>query len=58
MRIVRKRREASKTLQVGFLAKNQDGEVGAWAIQPGFAYAVCDAKDQRALVPAKSVFPA
>jgi N4-(beta-N-acetylglucosaminyl)-L-asparaginase len=43
---------------VGFLAMNQDGEVGAWAIQPGFSYAVCDAKDQRALVPAKSVFPA
>jgi N4-(beta-N-acetylglucosaminyl)-L-asparaginase len=53
MRIVRKRREASKTLQVGFLAMNRDGEV---AIQHGFAYAVCDAKKQDALIPSQSVY--
>ena len=58
MRIVRKKPKTAKEIQVGFLAMNKGGEVGAWAIQPGFSYAVCDAKDQRALVPAKSVFPA
>jgi N4-(beta-N-acetylglucosaminyl)-L-asparaginase len=56
MRIVRKRREASRTLQVGFLAMNRDGETGAYAIQHGFAYAVCDARKQDALVPAQSVY--
>jgi len=56
MRIVKKRREASKTLQVGFLAMNRDGEVGAYAIQRGFSYAVCDAKDQDGLIPAQSVY--
>jgi N4-(beta-N-acetylglucosaminyl)-L-asparaginase len=56
MRIVRKRREASKTLQVGFLAMNRDGEAGAYAIQHGFAYAVCDAQKQDALIPAQSVY--
>ncbi len=56
MRIVRKRREASKTLQVGFLAMNRNGEVGAYAIQHGFSYAVCDAKNQDALIPSQSVY--
>ena len=56
MRIVKKRREASKTLQVGFLAMNRDGEVGAYAIQHGFSYAVCDAKKQDALIPSQSVY--
>jgi N4-(beta-N-acetylglucosaminyl)-L-asparaginase len=56
MRIVKKRTEASKTLQVGFLAMNRAGEVGAYAIQHGFSYAVCDAKKQDALIPAQSVY--
>ena len=56
MRIVKKRPHASKDLQVGFLAMNRHGEVGAFAIQPGFSYAVCDAQRQDGLVPAKSVF--
>jgi len=56
MRIVRKRREASKTIQVGFLAMNRAGEVGAYAIQHGFSYAVCDAKKQDALIPSQSVY--
>jgi N4-(beta-N-acetylglucosaminyl)-L-asparaginase len=56
MRIVKKRREASKTLQVGFLAMNREGEVGAYAIQHGFQYAVCDAKKQDALFPSESVY--
>lgn len=46
------RRPAAKDLQVGFLAMNRRGEVGAWAIQKGFRYAVCDAGKQDALFPA------
>ena len=56
MRIVKKRREASKTLQVGFLAMNRAGEVGAYAIQHGFSYAVCDAQKQDGLIPSESVY--
>ena len=56
MRIVRKRPEASKTLQVGFLAMNKQGEVGAFALQHGFSYAVCDATKQDGLIPATSVY--
>ena len=56
MRIVKKRREASKTLQVGFLAMNRQGEVGAYAIQHGFSYAVCDAKKQDGLIASESVY--
>ncbi len=56
LRVVRKQPKTANEIQVAFLAMNKDGEVGAWAIQPGFSYAVCDTKDQRALIPARSVF--
>jgi len=56
LRIVSKRPKASKTLQVGFLAMNRAGEIGAWAIQHGFSYAVSDAKKQDSLIPAQSVY--
>ncbi len=58
LRIVNKKPKTAKDIQVAFLAMNKDGEVGAWAIQPGFQYAVCDAKDQNALLPSKSVYGA
>lgn len=58
MRIIHKRPKAAADLQVAFLAMNKDGQVGAWAIQKGFSYAVCDATDQRALIAAKSVYGA
>ncbi len=48
-RIVRKRMKSAKDLQVGFLALNRRGDVGAYAIQKGFTYAVCDAGKQDAL---------
>ena len=35
--------------QVGFLAINKAGEIGAWAVQKGFTYAVCNSSDQSAL---------
>ncbi len=41
-RVVRKRPEASKQLQVCFLALNRDGEVGAFALHKGFVYALHD----------------
>ncbi|MDQ6646174.1 MAG: N(4)-(beta-N-acetylglucosaminyl)-L-asparaginase [Pseudomonadota bacterium] len=56
MRIIRRRPEATKTLQVGFLAMNREGEAGAYAIQHGFAYAVCDAKKQDGLIASPSVY--
>jgi len=55
-RVVRKRPEASRTLQVCFLALNHKGEVGAYALHRGFVYAVCDAKKQDALLDSASIY--
>ncbi len=55
-RIVKRRPEASKSLQVGFLALNKHGDVGAFAIQKGFTYSRCDASKSDVVMPAKSVF--
>ncbi|TAA08000.1 N(4)-(beta-N-acetylglucosaminyl)-L-asparaginase [Pseudoxanthomonas winnipegensis] len=55
-RVVAKRPEASKTLQVCFLALNKHGEVGAFALHKGFVYAVCDAARQDALLPSPSIY--
>jgi N4-(beta-N-acetylglucosaminyl)-L-asparaginase len=55
-RIVKRRPEASKSLQVGFLALNKHGEVGAFAIQKGFSYARCDESKTDLVMQAKSVF--
>jgi N4-(beta-N-acetylglucosaminyl)-L-asparaginase len=56
MRIIRRRPTQTKELQVGFLAMNKHGDVGAWAIQHGFSYAVCDAQKQDGLIPSSSVY--
>ena len=45
-----KRKPNAKDLQVGFLAINKRGEVGAWAIQGGFSYALCDGQKQDGLL--------
>ncbi len=58
LRVLRKHRSTAGDIQVAFLAMNREGEVGAWAIQPGFAYAVCDAQNQRALIKSGSVLGA
>lgn len=55
-RVVRKRPEASKSLQVCFLALNKHGEVGAFALHKGFVYAVCDAQRQDELRESGSVY--
>jgi hypothetical protein len=55
-RIVKKRPDGAKALQVGFLALRRDGECGAYAIQKGFTYAVCDAHKQDLLLASPSVY--
>jgi len=52
-RIIKKKPDA-KDLQVGFLALNKRGEIGAWAIQKGFTYALCDQSRQDALLASPS----
>jgi len=54
VRRVLKRKKSAGEIQVGFLAINRAGDVGAWALQPGFNYAVCDAAKQDTLLPAKN----
>jgi N4-(beta-N-acetylglucosaminyl)-L-asparaginase len=55
-RIIKKKPETAKEIQVGFLAINKKGEYGAYAIQEGFSFAVCDEKQQDLLVPGKSFY--
>ena len=55
MRIVKKSPEKSKKIQVGFLALNKKGEYGAYALQPGFSYAVKTA-DTEIVIPGKSYY--
>ncbi|HEV8695348.1 MAG TPA: N(4)-(beta-N-acetylglucosaminyl)-L-asparaginase [Lysobacter sp.] len=57
-RVVHKRPDASKNLQVCFLALNKHGEVGAFALHKGFVYAVCDADRQDALLESRAAFAA
>jgi len=56
-RVVRKRPEATRSLQVCFLAMNRDGDVGAFALHPGFVYAVHDAHTSDALLESGAVYP-
>ena len=55
-RIIKKKPETAKKIQVGFLALNKAGEYGAFSLQKGFSYAVCDAKQQDLLVNGEHVF--
>ena len=56
MRIIRKKPETAKNIQVGFLAMNKKGEYGAYAIQKGFTYAVCDTQKQDLVIKGKSYY--
>jgi N4-(beta-N-acetylglucosaminyl)-L-asparaginase len=56
MRIIKKKPQTAKGIQVGFLAINKKGEYGAYAIQEGFSFAVCDDKNQELLIPGKSFY--
>jgi N4-(beta-N-acetylglucosaminyl)-L-asparaginase len=54
MRIIKKKVKSTKDLQVGFLALSKNGEYGAYAIQKGFTFAVCDSKKQDLIIKGKS----
>ncbi len=56
MRIVKRRPDASKDLQVGFLALNKKGESGAFALQDGFVFARCDARKTDLVTPARHFY--
>ncbi|MBB2148351.1 N(4)-(beta-N-acetylglucosaminyl)-L-asparaginase [Pedobacter gandavensis] len=56
MRIIKKKPDIAKNIQVGFLALNKKGEYGAYAIQKGFSYAVCDQNKNDLLIPGKSYY--
>jgi N4-(beta-N-acetylglucosaminyl)-L-asparaginase len=53
-RLISKNRNI-KDIQAGFLALNKDGEVGAFAVQPGFNYAQHH-RNGRTLLDSKSKF--
>ena len=53
-RILRRKAVRDPDFQVGFLAVNKAGEVGAWAVQKGFSYACCDAGSQTRLIACES----
>jgi N4-(beta-N-acetylglucosaminyl)-L-asparaginase len=55
-RIIKKKPGTAKDIQVGFLAINKKGEYGAYAIQGGFSYAVCNAESQDRLIKGKSFY--
>ncbi len=56
MRIIKKKPGTAKDIQVGFLAINKQGKYGAYAIQKGFSFAVCDKVDQTLLIKGKSYY--
>lgn len=56
MRIIKKKPETAKNIQVGFLALNKKGEYGSYAIQQGFSYAVCNNEKQDLLIKSLSYY--
>src|SRR5690606_29165712 len=55
-RIIKKKPETAKEIQVGFLALNKKGEYGSYALQSGFTYAVCDSQKQDLVIKGKHIF--
>jgi N4-(beta-N-acetylglucosaminyl)-L-asparaginase len=58
MRIVKKKPEKAKEIQIGFLALNKKGEHGAFCLQQGFSYAVTtgETSDQEQLIKGKHFY--
>ncbi|MEI9947300.1 MAG: N(4)-(beta-N-acetylglucosaminyl)-L-asparaginase [Chitinophagaceae bacterium] len=54
-RIIKMKNSAAKDIQVAFLALNKKGEIGAFAIQPGFTYAI-RTKEKEEIVKSMSWF--
>jgi len=55
-RIIKKKPDTAKNIQVGFLAINKKGEYGAYAIQSGFSFAVCNSNKQDLIIKGKSIY--
>jgi N4-(beta-N-acetylglucosaminyl)-L-asparaginase len=55
-RIVKIKKEKAKEIQVAFLAVNKKGQVGSFAIHPGFQYAIRTNEVEK-LVKSKSYYP-
>ncbi|WP_293914985.1 MULTISPECIES: N(4)-(beta-N-acetylglucosaminyl)-L-asparaginase [unclassified Sphingobacterium] len=55
-RIIKKKPQTAKEIQVGFLALNKKGEYGSYALQNGFSYAVCTEEKQDLLIKGKHIF--
>lgn len=55
-RIIKRKPQTAKNIQVGFLAINKKGEYGAYAIQKGFTFAVCNASKQDLLIKCPSFY--
>jgi N4-(beta-N-acetylglucosaminyl)-L-asparaginase len=56
LRIVKRNPAQAREIHVGFLAMNRHGEVGAFALQKEFRYALCDAGKQDAVLPSPSLY--
>ena len=52
-RIIKLKGDNAKLIQVAFLALNKKGEIGAFAIQPGFSYAIKSDREEK-LIPSNS----
>lgn len=57
MRIVEKKPEIAKNIQVGFLALNKKGEYGSFALQSGFTFAVCHSREQDRIEKGEFYYP-
>lgn len=55
-RIIKKKPQTAKDIQVGFLAINKKGEYGAYAIQKGFSFSVCNTQKQDLVIDGKSFY--
>lgn len=56
MRIIRKKPNIAKNIQVGFLALDKKGNYGAYAIQQGFTFAVCNQQKNDLTIKGKSYY--
>lgn len=55
-RLVKINPAKAKDFQVGFIALNKEGEVGAYAVNPGFSYSVKSGNDKGTVYPSKSYY--
>lgn len=58
LRIIKRDEARAKEFQVGFIAVNKQGEVGAYSVQPGFNYTLTVEGEENKIYQAPSYFPA